>query len=81
MKQAVRATVAKECVLWGCLGLSFKANLPFDGMRLAASSIRPELMAEGSRAAGFCGLSERDTRGPFACLRVEAHKQELFSKR
>ncbi|UCF84031.1 MAG: hypothetical protein JSV50_23225 [Desulfobacteraceae bacterium] len=70
----MRTTVAKECFLWGCPGLSFKAKLPFDGMRLAASSIRPELMAEGSRAAGFCGLSERDTRGSF-CLSAYGHAQ------
>ena len=32
MEQAERTTVIKESVLWGCPGLSFKANLPFNGM-------------------------------------------------
>jgi hypothetical protein len=31
-EQAVKATVTKESALWGCPGLNFKANLPFNGM-------------------------------------------------
>jgi hypothetical protein len=33
VKQAEKATVIKESVLWGCPGLNFRANLPFNGMR------------------------------------------------
>ena len=32
----MRATVIKESDLWGCPGSNFKANLPFNGMRLSA---------------------------------------------
>ena len=43
VKQAVRATVAKECVLWGCPGLSFKAKLPFKGMRQLFAALLKEI--------------------------------------
>jgi hypothetical protein len=33
VEQAEKATAIKESVFWGCPGLSFKANLPFSGMR------------------------------------------------
>ncbi|UCF84053.1 MAG: hypothetical protein JSV50_23345 [Desulfobacteraceae bacterium] len=33
MEQAVKITVSRESGFWGCPRLSFKANLPFDGMR------------------------------------------------
>jgi hypothetical protein len=45
VEQAVRATGAKECVLWGCLGLSFKANLPFDGMMQVFAAFLKEIPA------------------------------------
>jgi hypothetical protein len=45
VEQAVRTTVIKESVLWGCPGQSFKANLPFNGMRLAASSAELQFFA------------------------------------
>ena len=45
VEQAVRATVAKECVLWGCPGLSFKANLPFDGMMKVFAAFLKEIPA------------------------------------
>ena len=32
-EQAERATVAKKWVLWGCPWSSFRAKLPFNGMR------------------------------------------------
>jgi hypothetical protein len=68
----VRATVANECVLWGCLGLSFKANLPFDGMRHAASSAELQV---------FAAFLKEIPSTLFACLRTDTHRQELFSKR
>ena len=33
VEQAVKVTVSRESVFWGCPGMSFKANLPFNGMR------------------------------------------------
>jgi hypothetical protein len=32
VEQGEKATVIRESVLWGCPGLNFKANLPFNGM-------------------------------------------------
>jgi hypothetical protein len=32
VEQAEKATAINESVFWGCPGLSFKANLPFNGM-------------------------------------------------
>ncbi|UCF83055.1 MAG: hypothetical protein JSV50_18010 [Desulfobacteraceae bacterium] len=43
VKQAEKATVAKESVLWSCPGLSFKANLPFDGMRQVFAALLKEI--------------------------------------
>jgi hypothetical protein len=45
VEQAVWATVAKEYVLWGCPGLSFKANLPFDGMMQVFAAFLKEIPA------------------------------------
>jgi hypothetical protein len=45
VEQAEKATVIKEPVLWGSPGLNFKANLPFNGMRLAASSAELQFFA------------------------------------
>ena len=42
-EQAVRATFAKECVLWGCPWLSFMANLPFGGMRQVYAAFEKEI--------------------------------------
>ena len=33
MEQADKATVIKATVFWGCPGLNFTANLPFNEMR------------------------------------------------
>ena len=45
VKQAEKATVIKDFVLWGCPGSNFKANLPFNGMRHAASSAELQFFA------------------------------------
>ena len=45
VEQAERTTVIKESDLWGCPGSNFKANLPFNGMRLAASSAELQFFA------------------------------------
>ena len=43
VEQAERTTVIKESVLWGCPGLNFKANLPFDGMRQVFAALLKEI--------------------------------------
>jgi hypothetical protein len=45
VEQAEKATVIKEPILWGCPLLNFKANLPFNGMRHAASSAELQFFA------------------------------------
>ena len=45
VEKAEKAPVIKESVLWGCPGMSFKANLPFNGMRHAASSAELQFFA------------------------------------
>ena len=43
VEQAEKATVIKESVLWGCLGLNFKANLPFNGMMQFFAALLKEI--------------------------------------
>ena len=43
VEQAERTTVIKESVLWGCPGQSFKANLPFNGMRQFFAALLKEI--------------------------------------
>ena len=43
VEQAERTTVINEPVLWGCPGLSFKANLPFNGMRQIFAALLKEI--------------------------------------
>ena len=43
VEQAERATVINASVLWGCPGPSFKANLPFGGMRQVFAALLKEI--------------------------------------
>jgi hypothetical protein len=45
VEQAERSTVIKESVLWGCPGLNFKANLPFNGMMQFFATLLKEIPA------------------------------------
>ena len=44
VEQAEKATVIKEAILWGCPGQSFKANLPFNGMRQIFAAFLKEML-------------------------------------
>ena len=41
--QAEKATSFLKVPFWGCPGLNFKANLPFDGMRSAYAAFEKEI--------------------------------------
>jgi hypothetical protein len=41
--QAEKATAIKESNFWGCPGLNFKANLPFDGIRPFFAALLKEI--------------------------------------
>jgi hypothetical protein len=43
MEQADKATVIKASVFWGCPGLNFKANLPFNEMRQFFATLLKEI--------------------------------------
>ncbi|UCF81952.1 MAG: hypothetical protein JSV50_12115, partial [Desulfobacteraceae bacterium] len=43
MEQAEKATAAKESALWGCPGLNFRANLPFDGIMQFFAALLKEI--------------------------------------
>ena len=43
VEQAEKATVIKESVLWGCPGLNYKANLPFNGMMQFFAALLKEI--------------------------------------
>ena len=43
VEQAEKATVIKKSVLWGCPGLNFKANLPFNGMMQLFANLLKEI--------------------------------------
>ncbi|UCF84863.1 MAG: hypothetical protein JSV50_04315, partial [Desulfobacteraceae bacterium] len=43
VEQAERTTVIKQSILWGCPGLSFKANLPFNGMMQFFAALLKEI--------------------------------------
>ena len=43
VEQAERTIVIKESVLWGCPGQSFKANLPFNGMKQFFAALLKEI--------------------------------------
>ncbi|UCF83211.1 MAG: hypothetical protein JSV50_18860 [Desulfobacteraceae bacterium] len=45
VEQAVKIIVSRESILWGCPGLSFKANLPFDEMRQFFAALLKETPA------------------------------------
>jgi hypothetical protein len=45
VEQAVKITVSRESVFWGCPGLSFKAHLPFNEMRQFFAALLKETPA------------------------------------
>ena len=56
--QAEKATSFSEIPFWGCPGLNFKANLPFDGMRPAYAAFEKEIpMALQSTVCFFKDLN------------------------
>ena len=46
MEQAVKNIVSRESFFWGCAGLSFKANLPFNGMRQFFAALLKEISTD-----------------------------------
>ena len=56
VEQAEKATVIKESVLWGCPGLRFKSNLPFNGMKQVFATLLKEIST-----ALFALFSNRQT--------------------
>jgi hypothetical protein len=57
MEQADKATVIKASVFWGCPGLNFKANLPFNEMRAFFAALLKEIPTALVTPRGF--LSKR----------------------
>jgi hypothetical protein len=49
----VKITVSRESVFWGCPRLSFKANLPFNGMRPAYAAFEKEIPMTLQSTVGF----------------------------
>ncbi|UCF83184.1 MAG: hypothetical protein JSV50_18705 [Desulfobacteraceae bacterium] len=39
----MKANITKKYVLWGCPGLSFRANLPFNGMKQFFAALLKEI--------------------------------------
>jgi hypothetical protein len=52
-EQAEKATSFMKVPFWGCPGLCFKANLPFDGMRPAYAAFEKEIPMALQSTVGF----------------------------
>ena len=49
----IRRPLFLKVPLWGCPGLNFRANLPFDGMRPAYAAFEKEIPMALQSTAGF----------------------------